>query len=470
MKIGTKLFISYMLVIVICFSVGFTVFGLLSRQYMLSQAREDLKQQGEALAKVISLQAPEPGAVINNELQQQDSDLPPSGQDQPLVVRKQQMQLAGSLIDTRIVLINSLGKAAYTDLEPQLLEQFMIKHGQGLEMNGYIQEEFVVDNEGEEKGMTLVLLASLDELHRISRMSLRAQVYSLLAATLLALLMGWFFERTLSRPLNRLKKAMQAFSVSQPLPVLAIKTGDEVEELANCFEDMARKLKRYDERQKALLQNTSHELKTPLMSIQGYAEAIRDGVVEGAEVEESLNIIIEESQRLKNTVSDLIYLSRVENMEEEYCLEQLQICDVVAHALRTVKPLAAEKGLEMAVDAAPGLTAWIDEEKLERALINIIGNGVRYARHSIIIECGTSDSDLIISMRDDGPGFQNGEEERIFDRFYKGQSGGSGLGLAIARAIIIGHHGVLEAFNAPGGGAVFQISLPRAQGRHESHR
>lgn len=458
MKIGSKLLLSYVLIIVLCFAVGFTVFGVLSRQYMISQARDDLKIQGEALARAIgsSYALEQPG-----DMQTADTEAGDWPESEIYNAQRKQMQLAGSLVDTRVILINSRGQVAYSNLDSKELEIFKSRRAQNLPLNDFIVEEFPVAGPGGENGGTLVLAASLEDMNRINRMNLRAQMLSVLAALLLALLLGWFFERTISRPLQKLTKAMQGFAVNRPLPDLDVNSGDEVGELAHCFNHLGRELQRYDELQKSLLQNTSHELKTPLMSIQGYAEAIRDGVVEGPEVEDSLNIIIEESQRLKQAVSDLLYLSRLENIEEEHRLEECSLEELISHALRTVRPLADRRGIEIEAEAAPELKARVDPEKMERTLVNILGNAVRYARSCIRIRCQADGDELQISIEDDGPGFQNGEEARVFERFYKGAGGGSGLGLAIAQAIVHGHGGRIQAGNAGAGGAVFRITLRR---------
>lgn len=475
MKIGGKLLFSYGLIIVLCFGVGFMVFGYLSRQYLVAQAREDLISQGEALARIIG--ARQPVLLDRGDGDSQKTDdrpLPGDPQDmlgEPSVseiysIQRKQMQLAGSLVDTRLILFNSRGEVAYSNLEPRELELFKASRDQRPGITNFIVEEFPVAGPAGESGAVLVLAASLEDMNRINNLNFRAQLYSVLAALLLALLLGWFFEGAISRPLGKLTRAMQGFRVSEALPELEISSRDEIGELARCFEQMGRELQRYDQLQKALLQNTSHELKTPLMSIQGYAEAIRDGVVEGPEVEASLNIIIEESQRLKEMVSSLLYLSRLDNTEEQFKLEECRVDELVAHALRIVQPLASGRQVEISARVPSQLKAWMDADKMERTLVNIIGNAVRYASSRIEVECWPGDyGRLQIRIQDDGPGFINGEEDLVFERFYKGSSGGSGLGLAIARAIVHGHGGEIQAGNAgqdrPGQtGAVFQMAIP----------
>jgi signal transduction histidine kinase len=253
---------------------------------------------------------------------------------------------------------------------------------------------------------------------------------------------------------------MNHFTVKGSISDIDISTGDEIEELAKCFNSMANNLKTYDDRQKAFLQNTSHELKTPLMSIQGYAEAIKDGVVQGAEVEPSLDIIIEESQRLKQVVEDIIYLTRLENFEDRFNFTRTNMKEIIAQAIQTIKPLMEEKNISINIGTGINFIGNFDKEKLIRAFINVLGNCTRYARSSILIQGKEIYGGVEIYIQDDGPGFKVGEADKIFDRFYKGDSGGTGLGLAIGQNIIVGHGGSIAAFNNNSGGAVFKIFIP----------
>ena len=300
-----------------------------------------------------------------------------------------------------------------------------------------------------------------EELDRILGLELGADDYlSIFIAGLIALIIGSILGRSLTKPLENLMKYMIEFSLNKPQKQLLIKTGDEIEKLAQCFHKLAEKLRNYDEYQKKFLQNTSHELKTPLMSIQGYAEAIKDGVVEGKEAEESLDIIIEESQRLKKVVEEIIYLTKLENADDTFELTYFKIGLLAEGVVKSLKALAAEKQIDVEIKGDLETGGYFDEGKLRRALINIIANCLRYAKRKVIIDLLNNGSYLKIKIFDDGPGLKDGEEEKIFHRFYKGEQGGSGLGLAITRAIIEGHGGSIEAFKREPTGAVFVITLP----------
>lgn len=120
-----------------------------------------------------------------------------------------------------------------------------------------------------------------------------------------------------------------------------------MEELGAAFNLMAGRLEEYDAAQQRLIQNASHELKTPLMSIQGYAEAIRDGVVEQSEVNKGLGVIIRESQRLKKLVEDIIYLSKLESFEEEYQFAPIELEELLHEALESMAGFSRSRDIEL---------------------------------------------------------------------------------------------------------------------------
>jgi signal transduction histidine kinase len=225
---------------------------------------------------------------------------------------------------------------------------------------------------------------------------------------------------------------------------------------------MAEKLRAGDRKQTDFLQNVSHELKTPLMAIQGNAEAIRDGIVREREAEESLDIIVAECQRLKSVVDELIFLSRLDHDQaaDVFRCEPARIGDIADEALSGLRGLAEQRGVALVLSGDTDAEGRFDREKLKRAFINIVGNGLRYARSEIAIRAIRSGDAVEVLCEDDGKGFAPGEEERIFDRFYKGEQGGTGIGLAITKAIVEGHGGSIDAFQGPRGGAVIRMRLP----------
>jgi two-component system, OmpR family, sensor histidine kinase CssS len=285
-------------------------------------------------------------------------------------------------------------------------------------------------------------------------------IISLIFTGIMAIISGVLFAKSIARPIILLKDRAEALSKRDFDSRVVINTGDELEELASTINKMAGELKEYDIAQKKFLQNASHELKTPLMSIQGYAEGVKDGVFENNS--QALDIIVEESNRLKGIVEELIFLSKLETMDDFYKFSKESINEIIEKSVEKVKSLALKNDINIKLMLYKDMTLNLDRDKFTQALINILGNCIRYARHEINITTSNDSRILNIKISDDGEGFDQNEMSNVFERFYKGKKGNTGLGMAITKVIIEKHKGSIEAANASKGGAEFIIRFPIA--------
>ncbi|GFZ33480.1 two-component sensor histidine kinase [Clostridium zeae] len=234
---------------------------------------------------------------------------------------------------------------------------------------------------------------------------------------------------------------------------------EELTELSNTMSFMAAKLSSYDSTMKTFMQNASHELRTPLMSIQGYAEGIRLDVVE--DKDKAIEIIIEESKRLSTLVEDLLYLSKIDAMQDDFSLEKVDVKELISSSIDRIKGITIKNEREILFrHDDEELFLYCDEEKLMRAIINILANCIRYSNKIIDISLKKQDEAVVIDINDDGSGFDMEDKEHIFDRFFKGKGGNYGLGLAITKTIVQKHNGIITADNNISGGANFNIILP----------
>ncbi|MCL2372662.1 MAG: HAMP domain-containing histidine kinase [Defluviitaleaceae bacterium] len=233
----------------------------------------------------------------------------------------------------------------------------------------------------------------------------------------------------------------------------------EFNQLSKSMNNMSNMLQTYENNQKQFFQNASHELRTPLMSIQGYAEGILGNVFDK---EEAARVILSEGQKMTDLVSELLYISRMDSGVET-AISTLDIQNLLQECCERVKPIAHQSNKQITIEPLPQqIFINANKEKLERAIINILSNAIRYAKNEVNINCQLTENNLEISIKDDGEGIDPKDESRLFERFYKGEDGNYGLGLAISRDIIKGLKGNITAKNmeAPQTGAVFTVSLP----------
>ena len=218
-----------------------------------------------------------------------------------------------------------------------------------------------------------------------------------------------------------------------------------------------RDIEKEAERQQTFFQNASHELKTPLMAIQGYAEGIQAGVMDTGGAAE---VILAESDRMTELVDELLDISKIDMGRQPLALSEMDIRELLYDSIRAVEPTAAAGGIAIVPDfpETPVMVS-CDDTRLRRAVTNILSNGVRYARSKLRLTCRPDKRNVIIRIQDDGDGIAEEDLPHIFDRFYMGRSGKSGIGLALTKEIIHLHKGTIRAYNGDSG-AVFEISIP----------
>ena len=215
-------------------------------------------------------------------------------------------------------------------------------------------------------------------------------------------------------------------------------------------------VERAHESQKWFFQNVSHELKTPMMAVQGCAEGIHTGVLDPVGAS---GVILEETEQMSELVEELLALSRLESGQANAEFHLTDVRELLYDCLRSTEQPAEQKNLRISLrfDETP-VTVNCDEIQLRRAFTNFITNALRYAKEEIQIECKADRGKAVVRIRDDGEGIAPELLPHIFDRFFSTRKGGAGIGLALVKETVTLHRGNVRAAND--GGAVFEISLP----------
>ena len=215
-------------------------------------------------------------------------------------------------------------------------------------------------------------------------------------------------------------------------------------------------VERAHESQKWFFQNVSHELKTPMMAVQGCAEGIHTGVLDPVGAS---GVILEETEQMSELVEELLALSRLESGQANAEFHLTDVRELLYDCLRSTEQPAEQKNLRISLrfDETP-VTVNCDEIQLRRAFTKIITNALRYAKEEIQIECKADRGKAVVRIRDDGEGIAPELLPHIFDRFFSTRKGGAGIGLALVKETVTLHRGNVRAAND--GGAVFEISLP----------
>ena len=298
-----------------------------------------------------------------------------------------------------------------------------------------------------------------------------------LVGFLVSLVVALLLARSITRPLLSLTEATRALARGDYSQRVRVRGDDEVAQLGHSFNQMAREIERIRRRERDVLANISHDLKTPLTSIQGFAGALIDGTCPPEEYPTAARIIYDESERMNHLVGDVLQLSRLEAGELILSLGPVDLHDLLTQSARRFAGTAEKAGVTLRVEspAAGALLILGDRGRLEQVLGNLLDNALRYTpaggRIDLlggpIEEAGRPLARLVV--RDTGRGIPADDLPRIFERFYQadksrvaGRGGGSGLGLAIVRELIERHNGTIRAESTQGAGTTITILLPIA--------
>lgn len=231
------------------------------------------------------------------------------------------------------------------------------------------------------------------------------------------------------------------------------------------------RLRRLESIRKDFVANVSHELKTPITTIKGFVETLRDGAVDNpADIERFLDIILKHADRLHAIVEDLLTLSRIEQEDEnaEIVLQEERVIKPLRSAIETCSIKALEKNIRIHLNCPEELTVRINAPLLEQAMINLIVNSIKYSAEdtSVIVTANLEEEYVVLQVRDFGSGIAREHLPRLFERFYRSDKarsrklGGTGLGLAIVKHIAQAHKGQVGVESELGAGTTFTLFLP----------
>ncbi|MDQ0417791.1 signal transduction histidine kinase [Croceifilum oryzae] len=289
-------------------------------------------------------------------------------------------------------------------------------------------------------------------------------------------IVNYFVSRSIIKPIYHLKKAAEKITSGDLDFAIKATSQDEIGQLNQAFEEMRSRLKesvnlqiQYEENRKELLSNISHDLKTPMTSIIGYVEGIKDGVANTPEkMEKYVSTVYVKAKDMDSLIDELFLFSKLDLKKEPFHFETVELHSYLGDYIEN---LYLDQGIRMEFhpfDQSIYVTA--DREKLKRVLANVISNCVKYMdkeEKNISISLYERMEDVVVQITDNGKGIEPVALPFIFERFYRAeqsrnsQTGGSGLGLAIAKQIIIEHGGEIWATSEVGKGTSICFSLKK---------
>ncbi|MCO5385406.1 MAG: cell wall metabolism sensor histidine kinase WalK [Desulfosporosinus sp.] len=298
-----------------------------------------------------------------------------------------------------------------------------------------------------------------------------------LIGIVLATILSIFVSRKMIRPLAKMEETARQITEGEFGRQIPVTSEDEVGRLARSFNRMSTELEekieaieRLDHLRQELLSDVSHELRTPLTVIQGFSEAVLDGLVKSKEQEKLyLSNIIDESERLRRLVDDLLDLKGMEAAKTFDEMEYVVMNKLAQITVERLRNMANSKEIKLTLSVPEQtITIWGNIDRLKQVLTNLLDNAIKHSEvgGAVRVELGMEYNYTFISVENSGPGIPREEIENIWERFYKVDKSrsrrgtGTGLGLSIVKKIIEMHGGKVSAESEPGHGAVFTFYLP----------
>jgi signal transduction histidine kinase len=294
-----------------------------------------------------------------------------------------------------------------------------------------------------------------------------ALLYASLIAVALAILLGLIFTSTLLKPLSNLNTAIGKMEKGELLQEVPKTSDDELGDVIEGFNQMSHALAAANARREQMTADIAHELRSPLTVINGYLEALEDGVLQPTS--ERIKIIQQEVGQLNRLVSDLRTLALADSGQLEIIKDKVEIQTIFNHLRNAYELIAKSKKLDLSFNKEDQSTyIYADEGRILQVLSNLIINAIRHTSEGGIISINAfnKESGTVIEVNDTGEGIPKEDLDLVFERFYRADpsrqttSSQSGLGLSIVKALVEAHGGKVDVKSEIGKGSTFSVFLP----------
>lgn len=314
----------------------------------------------------------------------------------------------------------------------------------------------------------IFMCTSMPEIERSLQGMYQTGLSSLLIVMAVGILLVYYFSRRITRPLLSLHEASKIIAAGDFNYRVDIQSDDEVGQLAQSFNLMAESLNNYENVRREFIANVSHDLRSPLTSMQGFLNAMLDGTVPPEKQNHYLQIVLDETKRLSKLTNDIVDLSRAQASAVTLENSRFDINSLIRSNILRLESRLNDK--KLSVNAAfeqQETYVWADRDKIDRVLYNLLDNAIKFSPEEFTIEVETTlqDKKVLIQIRDHGVGISKEEQKYIFDRFYKVDASrgkdkaGSGLGLSIVREFLLAHGESISVKSQPGKGTEFVFSI-----------
>lgn len=332
------------------------------------------------------------------------------------------------------------------------------------------QRQYVVGRYLPEQQLCMLLSVSLESIGQAVNVLQRQLTWVGVVLLGVSLLLAWVFSSWFTRPITAISAAARQIARGNYDVCLPVTQKDEIGVLTEDFNTMAREIARADAMQKDLLASVSHDLRTPLTLIKGYAETIRDlNGDDKTKRDAQLEVIISESDRLGALVGSVTELSRLDAGTEKFQPVTFDISDFCEELSYRYADVCAKNGYRLLLESPGERLITADPDMISRVLHNLVSNAIAHigADGIVILRVQDGEKGVTVEVEDHGTGIDRDELPHVFQRYYRARQAsgrpGTGLGLSIVRAILVTHGFPFGVRSTPGKGSTFWFTAARAQ-------
>ena len=339
--------------------------------------------------------------------------------------------------------------------------------------NGFIEITAPIMEAGsEELQGVLVASVSTNEIEQTASFLEKQGILVICCVMVLVLVLGYFLADVLVKPFRRVTRAIEDVTDGYENEAISVADFTETEQITEAFNRMLARVRSLDDSRQEFVSNVSHELKTPLTSMKVLADSLNGQDNVPIEIyQEFMGDITKEIDRENDIITDLLTMVRMDRKNAEINMDMVEIGAMLTQVIHRLEPIAEKKSVKLVMMGYKPIRAEVDQTKLSLAFSNLIENAIKYNVEDgwVHVTLRSDRKYFYVSVADCGLGISEDQQERIFERFYRGDKShsttieGTGLGLAITKEIVLLHRGVIKVNSKEGAGSTFMVRIPLRQ-------
>lgn len=338
------------------------------------------------------------------------------------------------------------------------------------DLGDYIQLTMpIVDATTEKTCGVVIMTFSTQSFHAVSGLINRRGIILLFSLAICVMLLAFGYSVLVTRPFQRVSESIDEITAGDMNVKLEVRSYSELMKISESFNQMIDVIQKQDEARQSFASNVSHELKTPLASMKVLSDSLlsQEGMPEEL-YREFLIDITNEIERMTNIINDLLSMVKLDKNTASMNISNISINDLIEQLLKRLRPIAAERNIELIYESYRPIMADVDEVKLSIALNNLIENAIKYNYDDgwVRVTINADHKFFYVKVEDSGVGIPEDVQDKVFERFYRvdkarsRETGGTGLGLALTRSTILLHRGSIKLYSKEKEGSTFTVRIP----------